>query len=141
MNTIKKELLKSLLASGLAFIADFMLLILLTHLFNLNYIFSIIIAFIFGAWINYTLSIRWVFTYRSLENKSLEFSIFFLVGVVTLLTSIILMIILVDILGIHILMAKITTTGLTFIANFIGRRLLLFGKKSVRNQAIAVLIP
>ncbi|HPY39093.1 MAG TPA: GtrA family protein, partial [Thiolinea sp.] len=95
---------------------------------------------IFGAWINYTLSTQWVFTYRCLENKSLEFSIFFLVGVITLLISIAMMITLVDILGIHLLTAKIITTGLTFIANFMGRRVLLFRKKSTKNQAtVAVL--
>ncbi|MFZ1568915.1 MAG: GtrA family protein [Thiolinea sp.] len=140
MNVIKKEILKSLLVSGVAFIADFSLLAALSYFLNFNYTFSIVIAFIFGAWINYILSTRWVFTYRALENKSLEFSIFFLIGVITLLISVALMIALVNFLGIHLLMAKLITTGLTFIANFIGRRLLLFRKNPNKNQAtIAVL--
>lgn len=134
MNIIKKEILKSLMVSGVAFIADFLLLAVFSYLLNLNYLLSIVISFMFGAWINYTLSTRWVFTYRLLENKSLEFSIFFLVGVITLLMSIALMATLVNILGIHLLTAKVITTGLTFIANFIGRRVLLFRKNSAKNQ-------
>lgn len=123
---IKFEVVKSLLSSGMAFIVDFTILLILSTILNLNYILAITIAFLAGAWVNYIISINWVFDNRILKNKYTEFGIFFLIGSVTLGISLIIMFFFVDLLHVDLMLAKLLTTGLTFVANFAGRRLLLF---------------
>jgi putative flippase GtrA len=140
MKIIQKEIIKSIIASGAALITDIACLAFFSYILNINYIAAIILSFSFGALVNYALSTYWVFSFRALNNKSLEFSIFFLVGVISLLMSILLMAMLVDILGIHLLAAKLITTGLTFIVNFAGRRILLFSKKPTKKSSNAVVL-
>lgn len=133
---IKFEVVKSLLSSGIAFIVDFTILLILSTIFNFNYILAITIAFLAGAWVNYAISINWVFNNRILKNKYTEFSIFILVGSVTLGGSIIIMFFFVDLLHVNLIVAKLLTTSLTFVANFAGRRLLLFRKTVCQTKRL-----
>lgn len=137
MKSIQREFTRYLVVGGLAFFADFSMLATLSSGIGIHYLIATFIAFIFGIWVNYTLSIRWVFTHRTINNKSTEFSLFLLVGVLTLGLSIICMSILVEWLEIHHLLAKCLTTGLTLVTNFAGRRILLFRHP---NQTHPVLV-
>lgn len=125
MKTIKQEFVRYIGVGGVAFIADFSALAILT-LMGLHYLAAVLLAFLLGTWVNYLLSVRWVFAYRAIETRGTELGLYLLVGVITLGISLALMAVLVEGLAMHVLLAKCVATAFTLIANFGGRRALLF---------------
>jgi putative flippase GtrA len=125
-HSIKSEFSKYLLVGGIAFVADFAALALLVSGLGLHYLTAAFLAFLLGVWVNYLLSVRWVFGFRAVGHKGAEFTLFLLVGVITLLGSLGLMALLVEGAGLHYLLAKCLAAAFTLITNFAGRRLLLF---------------
>lgn len=115
-----------LLVGGVAFAADFLALWALVSLGGLHYLPATMLAFILGVWVNYQLSIRWVFVYRAVGLTSVEFIVFLLVGVIGLAASLGAMSLFTGWLGMHYLLAKAIATVLTLLINFTGRKLLLF---------------
>jgi putative flippase GtrA len=126
MRSIKQEFIRYIGVGGISFIVDFMVLAVLASLLGVNYLIATALAFLFGTGANYTLSIHWVFSHRDVSNRYTEFSIFVFVGIITLGLSMTFISILVGWLGIHLLLAKCIATSLTLVANFAGRRILLF---------------
>lgn len=110
---------------GVAFIADFALLAVLT-LAGLHYLPAVLLAFMLGTWVNYILSIRWVFAYRAVDARAIELGVFLMVGVITLGVSLLMMAFFIEGLSLPVLVAKCLVTGFTLVANFVGRRALLF---------------
>lgn len=125
-NSLQREFVRYIGVGGIAFIADFTALSLLTSSFGLHYLVAMLFAFLFGTWVNYILSIYWVFGYRALSEQRIEFSLFLLVGFITLGLSIGLMAFLVERLYLHYLFAKCLVTSVTITLNFFGRKILLF---------------
>jgi putative flippase GtrA len=124
--SLRGEFIKYALVGGLAFIADFLALAALVSGLGVHYLLATFLAFLLGVWVNYQLSVRWVFAYRFVSHRGAEFTLFLLVGVVTLLVSLGLMALLVGGMGLHYMLAKCVTAAFTLVANFLGRRLLLF---------------
>lgn len=125
MGSMKREFVRYIGVGGVAFIADFTLLAILT-LAGVHYLPAALVAFLLGTWVNYQMAVRWVFTYRAIDTRGTEFGLFLLVGVVTLGVSLGLMTLLVEGLAMHVLLAKCVATAFTLVANFAGRRVLLF---------------
>jgi putative flippase GtrA len=124
--SMKCEFRRYTVIGGVAFFADFALLALLTAVFGMHYLPAALFAFLLGTWVNYQLSVNWVFSFRSVDAHGLEFGLFLLVGVITLGVSLALMALLVGAFAMHVLLAKCLVTAFTLIANFAGRRVLLF---------------
>jgi len=120
------EFSRYVLAGGVAFAADFGLLALLASGLDMPYLLATLFAFLFGSWVNYQISVRWVFCYRALPERRAEFILFLIVGVVNLGLSLLLMAWMVEWLHMHYLVAKCVVAGFTLFANFAGRRGLLF---------------
>lgn len=138
---LRKEFARYALVGGVAFAADFAVLVGLTVGLGIHYLAATVFAFLLGTRVNYWLSVRWVFTYRALDVRSAEFAVFLLVGVVTLGLSLALMAALVGGLGLPVLWAKCITAAFTLGANFAGRRILLFsrwGRASLRHGPVAL---
>lgn len=123
------QLFRYTFVGGLAFIVDFGTLYILTEYFNIYYLVSGGIAFIFGLIINYFLSVKWVFNNRVIENRLLEFFLFALIGLVGLGLNELFLWILTDILLIYYLLSKIITTVLVYLWNFFARKIILFNKQ------------
>lgn len=123
---LRTEFGRYLVVGGIAFVADFLALWALVALAGLHYLPATALAFVLGVWVNYQLSIRWVFVYRAVHMTSLEFTVFLLVGIVGLAVSMGAMALFTGWFGLHYLLAKAIATGLTLIVNFGGRKLLLF---------------
>lgn len=124
--TIKGEFARYTLVGGVAFIADFTALAALVGGLGMHYLPATFLAFLLGVWVNYQLAVHWVFAYRFVSHRGAEFTLFLLVGIVTLLVSLGLMALLVGGAGMHYLLAKCLAAAFTLMANFAGRRLLLF---------------
>jgi putative flippase GtrA len=120
------EFYRYLFVGGVAFAVDMGMLWVLAGGLGFHYLHASLWGFVAGTWVNYQLSVRWVFGYRAVQQAGMEFGLFLLVGVITLGFSLGLMALLVDGLALHYLMAKCVVTAFTLIANFAARRILLF---------------
>lgn len=120
------QLVRYTMVGGIAFIVDFTALYLLTEIANIYYLISAAIAFLLGLATNYSLSIVWVFNKRAIKNKSLEFGLFMLIGVVGLGLNQIFLWSFTEYAGLHYLTAKIVATVFIYLWNFLARKFILF---------------
>jgi len=120
------ELMKYTIVGGMAFGIDFFILYMLTRYLNVHYLISAAIGFSIGLIFNYVLSILWVFSKRSVLNKTKEFLIFALIGVAGLCLNEIFLFIFTESFGYHYMVSKLFTTALVYIWNFTVRRYFLF---------------
>jgi putative flippase GtrA len=124
-----------LIVGGLAFIADFATLLVLTEYCHLHYLQSAAVAFLIGMAVNYALSVAWVFQVRTVKNPRVEFLLFALIGLAGLGITQLLLWTLTDGLNLFYLHAKLITTGVVLGWNFAARKLLLFtSPRSARPQ-------
>ena len=125
-NSLPAQFLRYFMVGGVAFVADFAALFLLTEFGHLHYLVSASIAFIAGIAVNYTLSVTWVFDHRSLDNKIHEFAIFAVIGIIGLALNTTLMWFFTELLGLHYLQSKGVAAVTIFMFNFGARKALLF---------------
>lgn len=125
-NRILTEFIRYVFVGGLAFLLDFSTLYLLTSIFNVYYLTSAAIGFVLGLTCNYILSVRWVFSSRTIAKPYLEYGIFALIGIVGLSLNELVIWLLTDFAGLHYISSKIVATAVVFFWNFLGRKLMLF---------------
>ena len=122
------QLFRYTFVGGIAFLVDFSVLYVLTEYCYLHYLYSAGIAFTLGLFLNYALSIAWVFNSRKLENRVLEFLLFSLIGLIGLIFNELFLYIFTDILAMYYLISKIATAFIVYIWNFTARKIILFNK-------------
>lgn len=113
----------------IAFVIDYGLMVLLTELFNVNYLISATISFTVSVIFNYVASMRYVFTHKEGLSRRREFIIFVVLSVIGLLINDVLMWAGVDLFGISYLLVKIFATAVVMVWNFITRKIFLDGGK------------
>ena len=86
-------------------------MVLLTELFNVNYLISATISFTVSVIFNYVASMRYVFTHKEGLSRRREFIIFVVLSVIGLLINDALMWVGVDFFGISYLLVKIFATA------------------------------
>lgn len=113
----------------IAFFIDYGLMVLLTELFNVNYLISATISFTVSVIFNYIASMRYVFTHKEGISRRREFVIFVVLSVIGLLINDALMWMGVDLFGISYLLVKIFATAVVMVWNFVTRKIFLDGGK------------
>jgi putative flippase GtrA len=126
---IFRQFSQYVLVGGIAFVADFCVLFLLTDKLGWHYLSSATAAFLVGLAVNYVLCITWVFDVRAFADRRHEFIIFGVIGIAGLILNNLLMYALTDLAGLHYLLSKIGSAGLILIFNFGLRRAILFTEK------------
>lgn len=111
---------------GIAFVVDFGLLLGLTEFAHLHYLGAATVGFLAGLAVNYLLAVRWVFDYRRLASRRVEFLIFGVVGIAGLLLTNVSLYGLTGVLGFDVRVAKLITAAAVLLFNFSVRRALLF---------------
>ncbi len=111
---------------GVAFIVDFSFLYLFTNFFHVYYLLSAAFAYMIGSAIHYIFSVLVVFPSRSFENRTIEFTIFALIGIIGLGMNEALMWFFTGRIGFHYLYSKLIATGFIFFWNFSTRKFVLF---------------
>ncbi|MCC8034493.1 MAG: GtrA family protein [Rikenellaceae bacterium] len=120
------QTVRYLIAGGLAFVVDFLVLKVLTDFTGLHYLISAALGFCTGLTITCLLSIYWVFDRRKMDDRRMEFIIFAAIGVVGLgLTSVFIWVF-AGLMGINLLIAKILTAALVTAWNFAAKKIVLF---------------
>ena len=120
------QLFRYAFVGGFAFIIDFGSLFILTEFFGIYYLISAPIAFILGLITNYILSIVWVFKKRKFRNKSFEFGMFGLIGIVGVGLNELFIWYFTEYVHLYYLTSKIISTGFVFLWNFFVRKSMLF---------------
>ena len=121
-----KEFVRYFWAGGLATLADFAVLLLLTEFFGINYLWSNLIAVSVGLVTSYVLCVRWVFLDRRYNRVVLEFPLFVLTCIIGLLLNELLLWVFVEFGGTDYLSAKVIVTGVLFVVNFAVKKVVLF---------------
>lgn len=113
------------IVGGLAFVIDYLGLILCRELFHFSILVSSAIAFTISVIFNYILSIVWVFDVNKEKDKKTNFVIFIVLSIVGLIITEIIMYIGTDLMNIHYLIVKIVATLIVMVFNFITRKMFL----------------
>jgi putative flippase GtrA len=127
-NTDKTEIqfFRYIFVGGVAFIVDFTSLYVLTDFFGIYYLYSAAAAFILGLMVNYFMSIGWVFNRRKLNSKTVEFSVFALIGIIGLGLNEIFIWFFTAELNLFYLVSKILAAIIILFWNFFARKITLF---------------
>lgn len=120
------QLLRYGFVGGVAFVADYGSLFVLTHYAGVHYLWSAGIAFCIGLTVNYLLSISWVFNQNRSAKPWVEFVVFALIGVVGLGLNELIMYVATDLISLHYMLSKLISTAIVFCWNFFARKLIIF---------------
>lgn len=116
---------------GIAFIIDYIYLIISKEIFGLSVLLSAAIAFIISVIFNYILSIKWVFNVNKEIDQKKNFIIFIVLSIIGLILTEIIMLFGTDIIKISYLIVKIFATAIVMIFNFITRKIFLERNRGV----------
>ena len=113
----------------LCFFIDYGVLYVLTEFVKIPYLISSAISFSASVIVNYILSMKYVFSSKKNVNKAGEFSVFVLLSVIGLGLNEVIMWFCVEKISIYYMAAKIVSTALVMIYNFITRKIFLEERK------------
>ena len=125
-NNIYIQAFRYILSGIVAFSVDFVTLFSLTEFLGVYYMVSAAIAFLLGLFTSYILNIKWVFVNRKFNNKLIEISLFFFIGIIGEFLNLASIWIFTEYFGLFYLISKIITTLIIFIWNFLAKKILLF---------------
>ncbi len=121
-----KQIVKFIFVGGTAFVIDYLVMVFLTEVFNINYLVSSVISFCVSVIYNYVMSTVWVFEVDKEKSKTQTFAMFIILSVIGLIINTIVMWLLVD--GTNLMpytIAKIIATAVVMVYNFISRKIFL----------------
>lgn len=121
------QFFRYIFVGGVAFLADGGSLFLITTI-GVNYLISVIFAFVIGFAVNYGLSKLLVFENSSVNGK-IEFLVYGIIGVIGLGFTEIIMYVLTEIAGLYFMVSKVIATIIVLVWNFVARKITLYRKK------------
>ena len=124
-NKLFNQILKFGVVGGIAFVIDYVTLIICKEIININVLLSAAIAFTVSVIFNYILSIKWVFDVNKEKDSRKNFIIFIIFSIIGLGLTELIMWFGTDIIKIYYLIVKIIATGIVMIFNFITRKIFL----------------
>ena len=119
------QIFKFGIVGGIAFIIDYLSLIICKEVFHLNTLLCAAIAFTISVIYNYIASVKWVFDVNKEKNEKTNFIIFIVLSIVGLIITEIIMWLGSDVMGISYLIVKIVATAIVMVFNFITRKMFL----------------
>jgi len=120
------EFLRYFLVSIVSLGIDFFLLYILTSVAGIYYLFSAVLSYLAGLFVNYFLSTYWVFSKRKLKSRTTEFSVFALIGLAGLGVNELLMWVFTGVLLLNYLVSRIFSAGIGYVWKYFVRKYLLF---------------
>lgn len=130
-NELFNQIMKFGVVGGIAFIIDYICLIISKEIFGLSVLLSAAIAFIISVIFNYVLSIKWVFNVNKEIDQKKNFIIFIVLSIIGLILTEIIMWFGTDIIKISYLIVKIFATAIVMVFNFITRKIFLERNRGV----------
>jgi putative flippase GtrA len=121
-------LFRYLLIGGTAAAVDWLLFTLLASVLEIQFLIAASISFVIATYTNYILGIKTIFHSEIRFIKKHELLIIFLVSGIGLIINLIGLFIFYKVFGLHLLISKVSATGLAFFWNFFIRVLFVFQK-------------
>ena len=125
MKKLIEQIFKFGIIGVLAFVIDYGIMILLSEVFNINYLISSGISFTISVIFNYICSMKYVFVGRDDISKEKEFIIFVILSVIGLGINQLVMWLMVDKLGMFYAIVKLFATAVVMVWNFVTRKIFL----------------
>ncbi|MBE5901017.1 MAG: GtrA family protein [Lachnospiraceae bacterium] len=122
MRSFIRQFFRHSLVGGTAFAIDYGLLIALTEIAGLYYLWSAILSFVVSVVFNYRFSMRFVFQRRTDISTQAEFIIFVMLSGFGLVMNTVLLWYLVTYTSMHYTVAKLLATLVVTIYNFFSRK-------------------
>ena len=125
------QFIRYFFVGGIAAVVNVGSLFIFVDLVGINYIVSNVLSFILGLIVNYILSKKLVFTHDNSMNIVFEFIMYAIIGVLGLGFDTLILWLLTSKASLYYMLSKIISTGLTFIWNFVARKILykIFDKR------------
>ena len=120
-----KQILKFGVVGGIAFVIDYVTLIICKEFIGLSVLLSAAIAFTVSVIFNYILSIKYVFDVDENKSSKRNFILFIIFSILGLILTEIIMWLGTDVLNIYYLIVKIFATGVVMVFNFVTRKMFL----------------
>lgn len=124
-NKLFMQIMRFGVVGGLAFVIDYVSLIVCCELFHIPVLLSAGIAFTISVIFNYILSVNWVFDVDKSKSEKRNFFLFIIFSIIGLMITEIIMWFGTDIINISYLIVKIFATAIVMVFNFITRKLFL----------------
>lgn len=128
------ELIRYVYAGGIAFVLDFLVMMVLYKVIGVYYLIATAFGLMVGLFTTYLLSIKWVFNNRAMSNRTTELSIFLLIGSIGFLIHEYVIWFSVEALLINVPVSKIIATAVVFFWNFTARKVILFKTQVTNNE-------
>lgn len=122
---LKHEFIRFLIIGGIATIIDWSIFYLLSIKLGIYYQIALTISFMFALLFNFTLSKLFTFRNKS-KNHLKQYGVYFFVSLVSLLLSMSIMYMFVDILVIDKMVSKVITTGIMLFVNYFSHKNISF---------------
>lgn len=137
-----KKLFEQIIRFGIVgffcFLIDYGLTVGLANFCGVHYLLSKFIGFVVSAFVNYILSIKFVFSQKKEMDKKKEFTVFIMLSAIGLLLNEIILFICIDVIfensallqkyiteEIMLSLSALVATGVVMVYNFISRKLFL----------------
>jgi putative flippase GtrA len=122
-------LLKYFFIGGSAALIDWSAFALMVYILKWHFLLAGTISFVMATFANYIIGVSTIFQSGIRFNKKSEISLIYLISSFGLVISLALMTVLHTWFGIHIMVAKIASSGVTFAWNYSMRAFFIFNKK------------
>jgi putative flippase GtrA len=122
-----KDFIKYFFVGGLSALADFIIFAAFYYIIK-NWFISGLISFCIATFLNYYLSIRFVFQSGSKLKKSQEVFLVYVISFVGFVLNQSILFLMIEKFYLNVYLSKIATTGIIFIWNFSGRKYFVFSR-------------
>ena len=126
-----EQIIKFGFVGFLCFFIDYGVMVFLTEVFRIDYLVSSGISFTVSVFVNYILSITFVFETDKDKNKLKEFVVFVFLSVIGLGINEACMWLAVEAAGIYYMISKIGATAVVMVYNFVTRKIFIEKNKSI----------
>ena len=120
---------------GVSFLANFGIFLMFVHLMGLHWVLGNIAGFIAGTFVNYVLSVRFVFKSKNFLRRDFEVYLTFMVSALGVGLETILIHLEHDVASLNLNVSKLGAAGVVFFWNYGARRFLIFGAVKGRDWA------
>jgi putative flippase GtrA len=111
---------------GISAVFDISLFFVFAKLLGYHYLAVSTVTFVFAVALNYTLSVRYVFTSGVRFSRGQELALVYLVSAIGLGLHLLVLYVAVDKLGVELMLSKFVATGSVFMWNFLVRNYFVF---------------
>ena len=122
-NKLFQQIFKFGIVGGIAFVIDYVIMVIAKELIGLNVLISAALGFVVSVIFNYIASIKWVFDVNKEKDEKRNFILFIIFSIIGLILTEIIMWFGTDVVNISYLIVKIIATAIVMVFNFITRKI------------------